>query len=103
MSDKDIKEMKEKTKKLTNKLQDLTKIKDDQKQINKTIQEIKKLKLDMERSFEHLKSYLEKMHIDKQDFLNADNQLQRALNQPSESNIQSAIKKMDEFINKLAA
>lgn len=103
MSQDELKDIKEKTKQLNNKMMQLIKVKDNQKESSKIINDIKKIQKDMEKAFEQLKPYLEKKNIDKQAFNNANNDTKRALNQPTEANIQNAVNKLNDFINKLAA
>ena len=103
MNENELKEIKEKSSQLNNKLQHLSKVRDNQKEFSKTINDVKKLQKDMEKAYEHLKPYLEKLHVDKQAFNNANNDTKRAINQPSEINIQNALNKLNNFISKLAA
>ncbi len=98
-----IKDFTQQSKKLSGRLQDLAKNKDNQKEAQKIINDIKKIQKEMEKSFQQIGPFLEKKHIDKQGFNNANNDLKRALNQPSEGNILNAMNKMNDFINKLAA
>jgi predicted negative regulator of RcsB-dependent stress response len=98
-----LEDIKKTSSQLTGKLQDLSKNKEDQKKLNKTINDIKKLQKNMESDFQHLGPLLAKVQAEKQDFNNTNNGIKRALNQPTEGNIQNAISKMNDFVAKLAA
>ncbi len=103
MNQEGLKDIKKASNKLVGKLRKLVEVKDDQQKINKMVKEIKGLHSEMEKAFQKSGSYLEKIHFDKQNYLNAANTVKRACNQPSESNIQTALNKMNNFITKLAA
>ena len=103
MNQNGLKEIKETSNKLVGRLQHLTQIKDDQKKISKEVKEIRKLHADFEKAFRGAESTLQKNNFDKQNFYNAANTVKRACNQPTESNIQTALTKMNEFVTKLAA
>ncbi len=94
---------KETTKKMANKLHELAKSKDDQKKLNKMVKEINKIRNDMEKDFDKMGPFIEKEKIDKQVFYNASNGVKRALNDPSENNINNAVNKINELISKFAA
>lgn len=94
---------KDTTKKMANKLQELAKSKDDQKKLNNMVKEINKIRTNMEKDFEKIAPYIEKEKIDKQVFYNASNSVKRALNDPSEGNINNAVSKINELISKFAA
>lgn len=103
MNQENLKNVKETSNKLMGKLKQLSEIKDDQKKINKMVKEIRNLHSDMDKAFQSASDALEKLHFDKQNYYNAANTVKRACNQPSEGNIQTAIDKMNSFVNKLAA
>lgn len=103
MNQKALQEIKETSNKLVGRLQHMTAIKDDQNKINKEIKEIRKLHSDMEKAYRKAEPQLESINFDKQNYFNAANTVKRACNQPTESNIQTALNKMNDFVTKLAA
>ena len=83
----DIKELKSKSQNLANKLNDLSKCDGDQKKMNKVANEVKKLQKEMEKSYNSMKPYLEKIHFDKQLYNDTTNDIKRALNQPEKAHL----------------
>jgi hypothetical protein len=103
MSHNPTEDFKKTSQKITGKLHELAKSTGDQKKMNKLIKEIKNIRNELDKNFEKMGPFMDKMHIDKQEYQNASNGVKRALNQPSESNIQNAVSKISEINNKLAA
>ncbi|MFA5249934.1 MAG: hypothetical protein WC371_00795 [Parachlamydiales bacterium] len=103
MNENILNSVKSKTNELQGKLKELITVKDDQKKVHKIVNEIRSLQNAMEKAYRELGPFLEKMHIDKQTLNNTSNDIKRACNQPSESNIQNALKKVDALISQLAA
>jgi len=98
-----IEEFRNKSKQLAQKLQEYQQSLGDQKKQKKIGEEIKKMQSDLEKYWNQMKTYWDKIHFDKQFYTNTNNDIKRALNQPTEGNIQNAMNKWNQFIEKLAA